>query len=151
MREMRAVVLVVACAVLLSFGLPGVSEAVPLQKETTTGPLKVTVEYTGPGKVDKEHRLWIWLFDTPTIDTSSIPVAADLLSENEGTVTFESLPETVYIVVAFDEKGGYDGTSGPPPSGTPVMVYGEQGIPTGVKTGEDATVRVSFDDSVRMP
>jgi hypothetical protein len=31
------------------------------------GQLAVTVEYKGAGTVDKEHRLWIFVFDTPNI------------------------------------------------------------------------------------
>lgn len=111
----------------------------------------MTVGYKGAGQVDREHMIWIWLFDTPTIDGSSMPIAVAALSENDGTSKFQTLPETVYIAVAYDEKGGYDGSSGPPPSGTPVMVYGEQGTARAVKTGADASVNVTFDDTVRMP
>ena len=32
-----------------------------------TGQLKVTVEYKGPGTVDKSHQIFVWVFDTPDI------------------------------------------------------------------------------------
>jgi len=124
-------------------GVPGIA--------AQSGSLKVTVEYKGAGTVDKEHKLWIWLFDTPTIDESSEPVTTNSLVENGGTASFDALPETVYIAVCFDEKGGYDGTSGPPQSGSPVSIHGEAGAAKPVKTGSDTKVTVTFDDSMRMP
>jgi hypothetical protein len=116
-----------------------------------SGSLKVTVEYKGAGTVDKEHKIWVWLFDTPTIDESSMPIATGSLSENNGNAGFDGLPEAVYIAVCFDEKGGYDGTSGPPQSGSPVMIHGEAGTAKPVRTGSEAAAMVTFDDSVRMP
>ncbi len=116
-----------------------------------SGSLKITVEYKGAGTVDKEHKIWIWLFDTPTIDESSEPITTSSVSENSGSASFDALPETVYIAVCFDEKGGYDGTSGPPQSGSPVSIYGGAGAVKPVKTGSEAKVTVTFDDSMRMP
>lgn len=115
------------------------------------GALKVTIDYKGAGKVNADHKVWVWVFDNPAIDASSTPIAADSLAENGGTLNFENLPDQVYIAVAFDEKGGYDGTAGPPPSGTPVAIHGQPGAATAITTGADATVTVTFDDSVRMP
>ena len=66
--------------------------------------------------------------------------------------TFSGLPKEVYIAAAFDEKGDYDGTSGPPPPGTPITIYGEMGVAKAVPTGgADAAVTVTFDATVRMP
>lgn len=116
-----------------------------------SGSLTITVEYKGAGKVDKEHQIWIWVFDTPTIDESSEPVSITSVAENNGSASFNSLPETVYIAVCFDEKGGYDGTSGPPQSGSPVSIHGGADAAKPVKTGGEAKVTVTFDDSMRMP
>jgi hypothetical protein len=62
--------------------------------------------------------------------------------------------ETVYLVAAFDEAGGYD-MQGPPPSGTPVAVYkpGEPQVPAPIKleAGKDTEIKFSFDESIRMP
>jgi hypothetical protein len=135
-------------AVVLGF-TPGAG-AGPIQQAASKGTLKVKVEYKA-GKVGKDHKIWVWVFDTPAIDGSTVPIAANSISENGAVISFDSLPETVYVAVAFDEKGGYDGTSGPPPSGTPVQVYGEAGSPKAIKTGAEAPVPIVFDDSVRMP
>jgi len=116
------------------------------------GRLKVTVNYKGPGTVDQTHQIFVWVFDTPDINESSTPLAIDTITANGGSVSFTGLPKTVYLAAAFNEKGDYDGTQGPPPSGTPVTIYGGMGTATGVPTGDEtAAVTVDFDDSTRMP
>ena len=117
-----------------------------------TGNLKVTVTYTGAGTVDGTHEIYVWLFDTPNITADSAPLASDVITASGGTATFSGLPKEVYIAAAFDEKGDYDGTSGPPPPGTPITIYGEMGAAKAVPTGgADAAVTVTFDATIRMP
>ena len=117
-----------------------------------TGKLQVTVQYKGTGTVDKTHQIFVWVFDTPDINENSVPIATDQATSNDATLSFSGLPKTVYLAAAFNEKGNFDGTQGPPPSGTPITIYGGMGTATGVPTGGDeAKVTVTFDDSVRMP
>ena len=117
-----------------------------------SGKLKVTVDYTGAGAVDATHEIFVWVFDNPNIGPGSLPIASDVATANGAALNFSGLPKEVYLVAAYDEKGDYDGTSGPPPPGTPIVVYGDMGaakaIPTG---GADASVDVKFDATVRMP
>jgi hypothetical protein len=150
-RHVAQVCLVVAAIV-------GLASAARAQDAgTVTGKLKVTVEYKGQsGTVDKEHRIWIWVFDNPNISADSIPVATGVLSENKGAYKFIALPKEVYIAAAFDNKGGYDGSSGPPLQGTPITIHGSTGGPGSmaapIATGaDDAEVMVTFDDTVTMP
>jgi hypothetical protein len=117
-----------------------------------SGRLKVTVDYTGTGTVDASHEIFVWVFDNPNIGADSVPIASDVLTANGGALNFSGLPTQVYLAAAFDEKGDYDGTSGPPPPGTPITIYGEMGAASAVATGgADAAVTVTFDGSVRMP
>jgi hypothetical protein len=123
---------------------------------TQTGKLAISVEYTGKGAVDEDHRLWIWVFDNPDSSTwpDSTPLAVAMLTENGATHKFTGLPKQVYFGTAYDEAGGYDGTAGPPPAGTPISVYGmaDGGVAQAVGTGgDDAAVKATFDDSFRMP
>ena len=123
---------------------------------TQTGKLAISVEYTGKGAVDEDHRLWIWVFDNPDSSTwpDSTPLAVAMLTENGATHKFTGLPKQVYFGTAYDEAGGYDGTAGPPPAGTPISVYGmaDGGVAEAVGTGgDDAAVKATFDDSFRMP
>jgi hypothetical protein len=120
------------------------------------GKLAISVEYTGKGTVDKDHGLWIWVFDNPDSSTwpDSTPLGVAMLTENGATHQFSGLPKQVYFGAAYDEAGGYDGNAGPPPAGTPISVYGmaEGGTAKAVDTGGDeAVVKATFDDSVRMP
>jgi hypothetical protein len=141
-------VLILAGAVLAPF------MASAQDKPAETGNLAVSIQYTGKGTVDREHRIWIWVFDTPSISANSTPLQTGDLAENGGTYRFVGLPKEVYLAMAYDEKGGYDGTAAPPPPGTPIAIYGAAAggaaspVPTG---GDDAVLKTSFDDSVRMP
>jgi hypothetical protein len=96
------------------------------------------------------------VFDNPDSSTwpDSTPLALAMLTENGATHKFTGLPKQVYFGTAYDEAGGYDGTAGPPPAGTPISVYGmaEGGMAQAVGTGgDDAAVKATFDDSFRMP
>jgi uncharacterized protein (DUF2141 family) len=121
-----------------------------------TGNLAVTVKYTGAGTVDKDHRIWVWLFDNPNTDTwaDTQPLAVGMLTENATAYKFTGLPKQIYFAMAYDDKGGYDGTTGAPPAGTPISVYGmsSSGAAVAVDTGDaDQAVETSFDDTMRMP
>jgi hypothetical protein len=116
------------------------------------GQLQVTIKYKGPGKVDAAHQVIVWTFSSPQIDASSQPLATQSVTSDGGTASFTGLPKVVYLAAAFNEKGTYDGTSGPPPTGTPIVIYGDAGAAKAVDTGgPEAAVTVTFDDSVRMP
>lgn len=136
-------------------GLAGLAAAAAAQEtRIDAGKLKVKVEYTGQlGSVDKEHKLWIWVFDTPNITAESTPLAVAALVENKASYQFVGLPKEVYLAAAFDNRGGYDGNSAPPAPGTPLTIFGGAGGPaTAVATGtDDAAVTVTFDDAIRMP
>ena len=136
--------------VIVALGL--VALATPAMTAQESGQLKVTVSYKGAGTVDASHEIYLWVFDTPNIGADSIPVATEVITANNATASFTGLPKEVYLAAAFDEKGDYDGTSGPPPPGTPITIYGEMGAAKGVPTGgADAAVTVTFDDTMRMP
>lgn len=115
------------------------------------GKLKVTVEYKGGGAVDATHEIFVWVFDTPNIGADSVPIANDVATANGASLNFSGLPKEVYLAAAYDEKGDYDGMSGPPPSGTPITIYGDMGAAKAVVTGADAAITVTFDATTRMP
>jgi hypothetical protein len=117
------------------------------------GELNLTITYRGKGVVDDTHEIFVWVFDNPKIDAKSIPIAAGVVKKNGGAVKFADLAVSpVYIVVAYDEKGDYDGTQGPPPPGTPVAIYSTdgQGTPAPIDVKDTANVSMTFDDSQRM-
>ncbi len=134
--------------------IAGLIPAVPLAAAggQDSGKLKVSATYTGHGTVDATHQIFVWVFDTPDINGSTTPLAVDKVTANGGSVDFTGLPKTVYLAAAYNEKGTYDGTQGPPPTGTPVTIYGGEGSAKAVTTGgADAAVAITFDDAMRMP
>jgi hypothetical protein len=129
-----------------------VAMATPAIVAQESGKLKVTVDYKGTGTVDASHEIFVWVFDNPNIGADSVPIANDVLTTNGGSLNFSGLPKEVYLAAAYDEKGDYDGTSGPPPPGTPITIYGDMGAAKAVATGgADAAVAITFDATVRMP
>ena len=113
--------------------------------------LDVTVTYSGKGEVSAKNEISIFLFTDPNITEGSMPVAVGTVEENGGHFLFKGLPPVVYIAVVYDDTGNYS-REGPPPPGTPVSLHGmaAAGAPEGVKSGKDAKVTVTFDDSNRM-
>lgn len=118
--------------------------------------LKVTVKYTGAGTVDETHKLHVFIFDSPDIQSGPMPIGMSSTGKNESLVTFENLSASpVYAAIVFDIGGTYDGTSGPPPSGSPASMYMKEqpGVATPVKIepGQTAEIELSFDDSFKIP
>jgi hypothetical protein len=140
-------------AAIITLAAAGAARGQQEQTAAETGKLAVAVEYT-KGPVDNDHQIWIWVFDTPNITADSTPIATGSSAENKAPYKFAGLPKEVFLAVAYDENGGYDGTAGPPPQGTPVHIYGAAagGTATGVPTGGDeANLEFAFDDTMRMP
>jgi len=119
---------------------------------TAIGSATLTVAYTGTGVVDGNHRLWIWLFDTPDFGPGSMPIREESLATSGASVTIRGLSEErVWVAVAYDEQGGFTG-SAPPPSGSPVGIYStDGGAPSALRPAQDPAVRISFGDEQRMP
>lgn len=118
----------------------------PAATKAAATDLAVTVTYKGKGTVDAQHLVIAWLFTDPAITSNSRPVATMTTAKNGDTLTFKNVPATpVYVFVAFDRQGGYDGRNGAPPPGTPTALYSTKGAPAPVKAG--GAVKVTFDDS----
>lgn len=112
--------------------------------------IAVTLTYKGKGTVDAQHHLVAWLFASPDVTSNSRPVDTVSTAKNGETITFKNVPAgPLYIFTVFDDKGGYDGRSGPPAPGTPSSLYKKQpkGPATPVKPGE--LVTLTFTDAER--
>ena len=127
---------------------PAKSAAAPAVAATDVG---VTVAYKGKGVVDTAHRILVFAFTDANVTSNSRPVGtAQFAAKNGETVTFKNLTGPVYLFAVYDEKGTYDGVSGPPPAGIPATIYrkGAKGPATAVAPGSPA-VKFTFDDSER--
>ena len=137
---------------LLVAALVGVAAAAPAAREGA-GELSVTVSYKGKGEVDAKHEIFVFLFDTPNFAAGSLPIATRAVTKNGDAAKFADLTVSpVYVAVAYDETGDYDGLSGPPPPGTPVAVYTTdgKGTPAPVDVSGPAQITITFTDSQRI-
>jgi hypothetical protein len=128
----------------------------PQEKPAESRTLRVKMNYTGAGTVDEKHKIFLFVFDSPSfIQGGSMPIGGGVTAAKDGTVTVSNLSVSpVYVVAAFDPTGKYDGMSGPPPSGASMGMYMDaSGAPGPVKIdpGKTAEITVAFDDSFKMP
>ena len=150
---MKQALTIIVVALLANLAQPGVSlNAAPLATGVAAGTVKVTVHYKGKGKVDASHKIWVWVFDTPTIGPGAMPLDQISLDKNDSEAVFDGISaDKVWVAVAFDETGGMMGDA-PPPPGTPIgILAGKDGAPAPVVSGSKDVVALTFDDSQRMP
>jgi hypothetical protein len=114
----------------------------------------VTVTYTGKGPVDAGHGILVFLFSDPNIGAQAKPLSGpQIVQKNGGSVTFKDVTTNpVYIAAVYNEKGSYDGVTGPPPPGTPWAVYKKdaKSPAIAVTPGPKTTVKMSFSDATRF-
>lgn len=137
-----------------AIGILALASLAPAQnKDDRT--LNVKLNYTGAGKVDESHKIFVFLFDSPEfMQGSGMPFASQAATAKDQTVTFSKVANaTVYVVAAFDPTGGYDGTSGPPPAGSSITMYSKEAgkpAPLTLEPGKPVQVELAFDDSMKI-
>jgi hypothetical protein len=115
--------------------------------------IQVDIAYTGSGTVDADHKIYVALWDSADF-SSGPPVDVKSLESKSGTVTFTDVQNVqAYVNAAYDPTGKWDAGS-PPPSGSSLGMYSTTPpAPTAIKVeqGKTAKVKVTFDDSNKMP
>ncbi|HWK12137.1 MAG TPA: hypothetical protein VNR64_18890 [Vicinamibacterales bacterium] len=133
------------CALLVAGGLA--------QTNAGKRTLRVAINYTGSGTVDASHRIYVALWDTADLNNGR-PVAVQSLDSKSGPVTFSDVQKVpAYATTAFDPTGAWKGDSAPP-SGSSLGMYSKnppKPEPIDVTPGKTVTVRISFNDSVKVP
>jgi hypothetical protein len=78
-----------------------------------------------------------------------------MTAAKNGTVTFSDIGSSpVYAAAIYDPTGGYDGASGPPPSGSSAGLYTKEPpkpTPINIDAGKTVEVDLPFDDTTRCP
>jgi hypothetical protein len=146
------VAVIMGSAILFAFLTPGVTVA----SSDTGKVLKVKLNYSGAGPVDEQHRIYVFLFDSPDFTSGQVmPVGTASATAKDETLSFEALSQSkVYVAAVYDKSGTYDGQSGPPPSGSPAGMYSKTpGEPEAVNLpeGEPVEIELAFDDSYTVP
>jgi len=126
------------------------------QDKTATRTLKVKVNYTGSGTVDEKHKIQVFLFDSPDfVQGNAMPTGMQMIATKNGTVTFSDITGSpVYTAAIYDPTGGYDGASGPPPSGSSAGMYTKEPPkpgPIAIDPGKTVEIDLPFDDTVKLP
>ena len=123
--------------------------------QTERSKLVVQVSYTGSGKVDEAHKVYVVLWDSPDFmsGASEAPIGIQSVTSKSGKAEFDDLQKSpVYVSMVYDPTGKWDAMS-PPPSGSSLGLYAKTpGTPEPVKLqpGKPATVNATFDDSSKM-
>ena len=147
---MKHVLAVAVVSLLAGLAQPGTLQASP-GAPAAAGTVKITIHYTGKGKVDPSHKVWVWLFDSPNIGAGSMPIDQVALDKNDSEAVFEAVaPGQVWVAAAFDEQGAMAGDA-PPPTGSPIGILMTDGKPSSVTPGEKGTASLTFNDTMRMP
>src|ERR1051326_3142503 len=113
--------------------------------------IEVNVVYTGAGKVDANHKIYVALWNSPNLEGP--PAAVEPLASKSGMVTFKNVNVPAYVTTAYDPSGRWDAQT-PPPTGASLGMYSTK-IPTpdpiNVEPGKTAKIKLSFDDSNKKP
>jgi hypothetical protein len=147
-----------ACAALLLTLSAYAAPQNPPEEKKAPAPrvLKVKLAYNGAGTVDDNHKIIVFLFDSPDFAQGGVmPIGGQAGAAKNATVTFSDVSASpVYVVTVFDPKGEYDGQSGPPPSGSSLGVYTKtppKPEPVVIDPGKTVEIELPFDDSFKMP
>ena len=125
------------------------------EKTSASRTLKVKLHYTGSGTIDEKHKILVFLFDSPAfMQGDAMPFAMKGATSKDETVTFADVGKSpVYVTAVYDPAGGYDGKSGPPPSGASLGLYSKtpgQPAPVNLDEGKTVEIDLAFDDTFKM-
>jgi hypothetical protein len=74
--------------------------------------LQVKLNFTGSGRVDEKHKIWVFLFDLADfVGSGAAPMASKAAASKDGTVTFNNVAKSPVHVGAFYPPRG-DTTEG---------------------------------------
>ena len=115
--------------------------------------IQVDVVYTGAGKVDASHKIYVALWDSADMEGGP-PAEVQSLDSKTGTVTFKNVKTVpAYVSTAYDPTGKWDAQSGPP-SGSSLGMYASKPPtpdPIQVEPGKTARIKLTFNDQNKMP
>jgi hypothetical protein len=114
--------------------------------------IEVNVVYTGAGKVDASHKIYVALWNSANMDAAP-PAEVQSLDSKTGIVTFKNVQVPAYVSTAYDPSGKWDAQS-PPPSGSSVGMYSRKPPtpdPVDVAPGKTTRITVTFNDSTKVP
>ena len=117
--------------------------------------LLVHLTYTGSGTVDRSHKIYVVLWDSPDFRKQSgmQPLAVMPVTSKSGVARFDGVQKNpVYVSVAYDPRGAWDAKSEPPTGASLGLYAKERGVPAPVQLqpGKPNTISITLDDSFKM-
>lgn len=126
------------------------------QDSNASAKLQVNTSYTGAGKVDEKHKVYVVLWDTADFvkgESSAVPVVIESMASKSGTVTFDGVKKTpAYVSAVYDAGGTWDAQSAPP-DGSSLGLYSKSPggpEPVNLQSGKTTKIDLVFDDTVKM-
>ena len=145
------------CAIFLLGALVAWSQSAKSAASPQQGrAVQVQIRYTGSGKVDDSHKIYVALWDSTDFTSpgyNAPPVALQSTNSKDGVVVFSNIQKVpAYVSAAFDPTGQWDAQSNPPPGSSLGMVSTAPPKPDAIDValGQTAKVTVNFNDSVRV-
>jgi hypothetical protein len=151
-RILEATCAIFMLGALVAWAQPAQTAAIPQQGRT----VQVQVRYTGSGKVDDGHKIYVALWDTSDFASpgyNSPPVALQSTNSKDGMVVFSNVQKVpAYVSAAFDPTGEWDAQSNPPAGSSLGMVSKAPPKPDAINVapGQTAKVTLTFNDSVKV-
>jgi hypothetical protein len=125
------------------------------QEPKTGGILQVRVNYIGSGTIDDSRKIYVVLWDSPRFvekGSKLMPIQVEPVASKNGTAIFKNVPaKPAYVSAAYDFTGQWKAKS-PPPAGASLGLHTKSDgnpEPVTVKSGQTASVEITFDDSFK--
>ena len=141
-----------------TFVLFGAALVFALAAHAQTGSSKLTVQvsYTGSGKVDESHKVYVVLWGDPDFvkgGSTAMPIAAKSVTSKSAAAEFDNVEKNpVYVSMVYDPTGKWDAMSHPPTGSSLGLYAREPGTPAPIQLqpGKTTTISATFDDSNKM-
>lgn len=130
--------------------------ALVASSETNGAKLIVHLSYTGSGTVNKTHKIYVALWESPDFvknsSASMQPVAVMPVASKSGVARFNDIQKNpVYVSLAYDPTGAWEAKSDPPVGSSLGLYAKEPGVPAPIQLqpGKTTTISVTLDDSFK--
>lgn len=128
------------------------------QQSAKGATLQAHITYTGNGVINQAHKIYVVLWSSPDFvkptATDAMPFAITSIASKSATATFQDVRQNpVYLSMAYDPTGKWDGKTAPPVGASLGLYSTEPGTPAPIQlhSAKPTDVSVALDDSYQKP